>query len=340
MISLSIIGGLSLGYGFGLGGPDNHDPLDNGPSFSLWVTRIILVTVILTIVGVGSLGQSDNAYDTAYEITVAALAYIFGVFLHNELNETEIRIGFVDDFIFGFSGTEQHGKPASAMNQAVIRLVTYFFSPYMPDMALAQNLKNLRRFKSMDSLELQVRIARYKAQNQTPNTILRQLGLNKPAHLKTLFNTLLKIGSENFIYSPEFIQRLRLIAISAGMDEAVFDRLHKKYAPDPNAQPDPNRFYRQYEGQSSSRQSSYHNYSPPPPNPLNETQQKLALFGLTPTANLNDLKKSFRKLAVKYHPDRNMGPDKSDAQRAIAAEKMKEINLAYDWLQENWTPPN
>jgi curved DNA-binding protein len=65
------------------------------------------------------------------------------------------------------------------------------------------------------------------------------------------------------------------------------------------------------------------------------------ILGVSKTASNDDIKKAFRKLAVKYHPDKNPG-DK------VAEEKFKEINEAnevlsdpekrkkYDELGENW----
>lgn len=63
-----------------------------------------------------------------------------------------------------------------------------------------------------------------------------------------------------------------------------------------------------------------------------ERERKLALFGLKATANLKDIKKAYRKLAKKYHPDRNTKSVKSEK---LATERMAEINLAYEWLVDN-----
>ena len=63
-----------------------------------------------------------------------------------------------------------------------------------------------------------------------------------------------------------------------------------------------------------------------------ERSRKLAVLGLKATASLKDIKKAYRKLAKKYHPDRNT---KSAKIEKLATEKMAEINLAYEWLVDN-----
>ncbi len=65
------------------------------------------------------------------------------------------------------------------------------------------------------------------------------------------------------------------------------------------------------------------------------------ILGVTKSASQDEIKKAFRKLAIKYHPDKNPGDKKAE-------EKFKEINEAnevlgdvekrkkYDELGENW----
>ena len=52
-----------------------------------------------------------------------------------------------------------------------------------------------------------------------------------------------------------------------------------------------------------------------------------SILGLTKSATAEEIKKSFRKLAVKYHPDKNPGNKEAE-------EKFKEINTAYEVLSD------
>jgi len=50
-------------------------------------------------------------------------------------------------------------------------------------------------------------------------------------------------------------------------------------------------------------------------------------LGVTKSAGKDEIKKSYRKLALKYHPDQNKGDDAAEA-------KFKELNEAYDVLKD------
>ena len=50
------------------------------------------------------------------------------------------------------------------------------------------------------------------------------------------------------------------------------------------------------------------------------------ILAVPKTASQADLKRAYRKLSLKYHPDKNSSPD--------AAEKFAEISVAYDTLSD------
>lgn len=62
------------------------------------------------------------------------------------------------------------------------------------------------------------------------------------------------------------------------------------------------------------------------------SDQYYATLGLEPGADMDVIKKAYRKLSMKYHPDkvRHLGEEF----RIIAEQKMKEINGAYDYFKK------
>lgn len=61
-------------------------------------------------------------------------------------------------------------------------------------------------------------------------------------------------------------------------------------------------------------------------NPVRERKRCLEVLNLTEEASEDQIKKSYRKLALKYHPDKNESED--------AKEKFQEISYAYKYLTE------
>ena len=62
--------------------------------------------------------------------------------------------------------------------------------------------------------------------------------------------------------------------------------------------------------------------------------QYYAVLGLEPGADMEAIKKSYRQLSMKYHPDKvsHLGEEFQE----VAEEKMKEINAAYDFFKRKY----
>ncbi len=54
------------------------------------------------------------------------------------------------------------------------------------------------------------------------------------------------------------------------------------------------------------------------------------VLGVSPSATDDEVKRAYRELARKYHPDKYQGSDLSE----LAEEKMKEVNAAYEEIQK------
>jgi DnaJ like chaperone protein len=70
----------------------------------------------------------------------------------------------------------------------------------------------------------------------------------------------------------------------------------------------------------------------PGASPGDSTAQYYAVLGLEPGASMEAIKKAYRALSMKYHPDKvvHLGEEF----RRVAEEKMKEINVAYEYFKK------
>ena len=68
---------------------------------------------------------------------------------------------------------------------------------------------------------------------------------------------------------------------------------------------------------------------------LNERERHLQTLGLTQGADKAQIRKAWRKLASKYHPDKLVSQSLPPQELERANDMMQSINAAYDWLKSN-----
>ena len=70
------------------------------------------------------------------------------------------------------------------------------------------------------------------------------------------------------------------------------------------------------------------------PNSENVLEDAYKALGVTPENTDNEIKRAYRKLMSQYHPDKLTGQGLPNDMIAMATEKTKEIQLAYDLIQK------
>jgi DnaJ-domain-containing protein 1 len=92
-----------------------------------------------------------------------------------------------------------------------------------------------------------------------------------------------------------------------------------------------------YSSNSSSDSSSRKSSRPPPTQPPVRSPRdgSLAVLGLSPGASEADIKRAYRQLAKTYHPDVMQSQNASEKQIREGRDKMRQINAAYEWLEDN-----
>ena len=118
-------------------------------------------------------------------------------------------------------------------------------------------------------------------------------------------------GADGHFHQAE-INMLRLIAQYLGISQSDYTSIHERHAGYSGSSG--------YSGGSrSSRSSGY-------------TKDPYKVLGIERTATDDEVKKAYRKMAMKYHPDRVA--DMGEEMQRNAAEQMKAVNEAYEVIKQ------
>lgn len=69
---------------------------------------------------------------------------------------------------------------------------------------------------------------------------------------------------------------------------------------------------------------------PRPPQPRDPVHEAFEALGLSPCASSEEIKRAYRRLMLKYHPDRQRDP----AAQKVATETAAKINEAYNYIKD------
>ena len=91
--------------------------------------------------------------------------------------------------------------------------------------------------------------------------------------------------------------------------------------------------YQQHQRQGrSSSNGSYRNYQSPPRNTSLTLNDAFSVLGLQVTAGKAEVKKAYRKLMSKYHPDKMIAKGATNQELKQATEKTQQISKAYSYI--------
>lgn len=120
------------------------------------------------------------------------------------------------------------------------------------------------------------------------------------------------IGGADGEFQQSELAMLRLIAQYLGISQGDYNSIHERHV---------GRGDSSYSGEGG-RSSSSSSYNKDP----------YRVLGIDSSATDDEVKKAYRRMAMKYHPDRVAGM--SEEMQRNAAEQMKEINQAYEVIKE------
>ena len=123
------------------------------------------------------------------------------------------------------------------------------------------------------------------------------------------------IGAADGDFHQSEISMLRLIAQYLGISTSDYTSINERHVGGSDSN------YSDYSG-SSNGSSSSRSY----------TKDPYRVLGIDSSATDEEVKKAYRRMAMKYHPDRVAGM--SEEMQRNAAEQMKEINEAYEVIKQ------
>lgn len=153
---------------------------------------------------------------------------------------------------------------------------------------------------------------------------LRQHFANRPRMLAQFINILVRLAYINGSIDPSLKPQLQNIALEVGLGNlnfAYYDLMFGWQAHFEQARQGFNQQYQQG-GQNTFNQPRY----------TTSLSQAYKILGIAAQATKNEVKRAYRKMMSKYHPDKLMSQGLNEEQMQKATEKAQQIKAAYEQI--------
>lgn len=145
---------------------------------------------------------------------------------------------------------------------------------------------------------------------------LRRACSQHPTLLRTFFDIQMQIAvADNNVLTQQKRQMLREIFMHFGISPQRFDAFEQQF-----------RAGQQYQQRRQ--------YSRPPPRQQQNPNDAYQVLGLTPAASVDEIKKAYRRLMSKNHPDKLIAKGLPPEMIKLATQKTQQIKNAYETIRK------
>ena|GEM_PF-117055 len=174
--------------------------------------------------------------------------------------------------------------------------------------------------------------------SQTAEKLASLVAFN-PGILGTVYQMLLRLGEANQGMSQQQEDLLEEAEVIFRLDQSYSSSYSGSYT---------GSYSGNYSGGAQGRQSGsysggaqgsrgYDNYGPGQQAPVRKLKQAYETLGLSSKASKSEIKKRYRELVKKYHPDRIIAKDLPEEFVKTAQKKFAEIQSAYETIMEQYS---